>query len=51
MDGLLSGVESKQAVENVVALCLTERLNQGVVQVTVFAQLQVKCLYVMYINT
>ena len=33
VDGLLKTVESKQAAENVVALCLTERLAQGVIQV------------------
>lgn len=33
MDGLLAAVDNKAAAENIVALCLTERLNQGVVQV------------------
>ena len=34
IEGMLAKVNSVPAAENVVALCLTERLNQGVVQVS-----------------
>ena len=34
IEGMLAKVNWVPAAENVVALCLTERLNQGVVQVS-----------------